>query len=384
MRRPVLTTTHTRIVAFAGVLLLAAACSQDPAGPAEPNLGVPISGEFRGTVFADSFATRDFVAGVSGETTVSVCGPAGTNFDIAIAGVDGASATSNSNCEELTFRAEQARRYTVRVTAVTGQGPFNGCYSNVIARCSARVPVLTDPRVPVDYYVTAEGKTGAALIAELHTIAKRGQVVFSYADIRDSMYANIEDPDNDNVVFDVYLGRAASPLFDRATAVLRDINTEHSWPQSRGAGESPALTDVHHLFPADEGANSRRLNHPFGMVTGTVFWTSPEQPGSPGDVSRLGLNAAQDTVFEVRPSRRGDIARALLYFYVRYKLEPTASFTLVNFNIEEATLMAWARADEPSAYERDRHEIAVRVQRNRNPFVDRPDFLDAIGDFPNQ
>ncbi len=383
MRRSVFHTNPSRVFALAGVLLLAAAC-HDSAGPGEPGLGIPVSGEFRGTVFADSFATRDFVAGRSGETTVSVCGPAGTNFNIAIVGVEGASAATGSHCEELTFRAELAGRYTVRVTAVRGEGPFNGCFSSGIARCRVRVPMRTDPRVPADYYLTAEGKSGTALIAELHTIAKRGHTVFTYADIRDSMYANIEDPDNDNVVIDVYLGRAASPLYNRATAAAASINTEHSWPQSRGAGESPAMSDVHHLFPSDEEANSRRLNHPLGVVTGTIYWTSPAQPGSPGDVSRLGLNAVRDTVFEPRASRKGDVARALLYFYVRYKLDPTPSFTLANFNLEEATLIAWAKADEPSVYERDRHEIAVRVQKNRNPFVDRPDFIDLIGDFPNQ
>lgn len=369
--------------ALAAMLLLGGAACHDPVSPGEPNLGIPRAGEFRGSVVADSFATTDFVAGRSGETTVAVCGPAGSNFDIEIVGVAGAASATTSNCEEVTFDADLGARYTVRVTATSGGGPYLGCYSNAIARCAARVPVAGDPRIPADYYLSAEGRTGAALIAALHEIVKQGHRVLGYNDARDSMYANIEDPDNDNVVIDVYVGRAAANVFNRATALAADINTEHSWPQSRGAETDPANSDVHHLFPSDETANGQRSNYPLGVVTGAVSWESPPQAGS-SERSRLGFSASGQLVFEPRASKKGDLARALLYFYVRYKLAPTSNFSLPNFNIEEATLIMWAKADPPSPYEIERHQLAYRAQGNRNPFVDRPDFLDAIGDFPNQ
>jgi endonuclease I len=204
--------------------------------------------------------------------------------------------------------------------------------------------------------------------------------VLGYTAARDSLYANVDDPDNDDVIEDVYVGRAAARVNSRATAAAANLNTEHAWPQSRGADQDPAMSDLHHLFTSDETANTRRSNNPFGTVSGTVVWSG----GTGTDVSRLGYNGLGELVFEPRPSRRGDIARALLYFYVRYRATPTASFTLANFNREEATLLRWAQEDPPSDFERRRNDLVHRAQGNRNPFVDWPEFVTAIGDFPNQ
>ena len=35
----------------------------------------------------------------------------------------------------------------------------------------------------------------------------------------------------------------------------------------------PEKADIHHLFPTDVNANSRRGSYPFGVVTGTPSWT---------------------------------------------------------------------------------------------------------------
>ena len=129
-------------------------------------------------------------------------------------------------------------------------------------------------------------------------------------------------------------------------------------------------------------ANTQRSSRPFGIVTGTVLYTTPLQPGST-EQSRLGLDAAGRTVFEVRNSKKGDIARAILYFYVRYRSARTPSFSLANFNVEEAVLLRWSQEDPPDDYERARNERVFRGQGNRNPFIDKPSIIFAIGDFPN-
>ena len=166
-----------------------------------------------------------------------------------------------------------------------------------------------------------------------------------------------------------------------ATAATANFNTEHSWPQSKGAQADPAMSDIHHLFPSDASANSERSNLPFGVVV-TPSWTSADPDGD-GDVSKRGLDANNKMVFEPRNAKKGDIARALFYFYVRYKSRPTPGFTLENFTAEEATLIQWAANDPPDAFERQRNALAFRAQGNRNPFIDRPEFVAAIGDFPN-
>jgi endonuclease I len=54
---------------------------------------------------------------------------------------------------------------------------------------------------------------------------------------------------------------------------------------------------------------------------------------------------------------------------------------LDNFWLEEETLIQWAAADPPDAFERQRNSLAFRAQGNRNPFVDRPEFVAAVGVF---
>lgn len=356
------------------------ACSNDePSGPDGPDL--PTSGTFSATVVTGGSATATFVAGRAGTTNVAICGPTGTNFDLV---VGSKASASPSNCERVIFNSVAGQTYTVSVTAVAGTGVLNGCWANTQFLCQIVEPApgTDNPAVPAGYYMAAEGLGGAALIQALHDIVD-GHESFDYTSARDSLYAIIDDWNDDDRITDLYVGRTEA-VSSRATAAAVNFNTEHLWPRSFGADiATPAGTDLHILWTADETANSQRLNHPFGEVVGTAVWTSPAVSGQ-AERSRLGADGAGRTVFEPRPSVRGDVARALLYFYVRYRPEPTSTFSLGNFNVEEQTLIRWARLDPPDAVERARHERVYRVQGNRNPFVDRPQFLASIGDFPNQ
>ena len=355
------------------LLLAVARCGADSSGPTD--LGLPLTGTFTGTVAGGGTAHASIVAGRSGATFVRVCGPDGANFDLV---VGGQRVATPSNCEETTFDAVVGRSYAIQVHAVAGAGAYNGCWSTALVRCTVTIPGPHEA-----YYATAVGKTGQALIDALHQIVRTGHRVLGYEAARDELYADVDDPDNDDTIVDVYLGRAATDVNSRATAAAAGFNTEHAWPRSRGAEQDPALSDLHHLFTADATANSQRLNYAFGEVAGTVIWTGPDASGT-GERSRLGISAAGDTVFEVRRSKRGDVARAIFYFYVRYKKAPTASFLLRNFNREEATLLRWAADDPPDEFERQRNDLIFQAQGNRNPFVDRPEFLTAAGDWPNQ
>jgi endonuclease I len=143
------------------------------------------------------------------------------------------------------------------------------------------------------------------------------------------------------------------------------------------------MSDLNILFSADELANGQRSNHPFGEVTGAVSWTSPAQPGST-ERSRLGVGANGQLVFEPRDSKKGDIARAILYFYTRYSPteDRTASFSLDNYAIEKPILVKWSTDDPPDTFERARNNLVFRAQGNRNPFIDRPDWAGIIVGLP--
>jgi deoxyribonuclease I len=166
----------------------------------------------------------------------------------------------------------------------------------------------------------------------------------------------------------IYTGRLTEPDGSLAPG---GFNTEHSWPQSRGANREPARSDLHHLFPVDAQMNSTRGNFLFGEVTclhGGDDRCNVEKGGS-----ALGRTEDGDLAFEVRKEKRGDIARAQFYFAVRYKLAIPPS--------TEATLKAWHHEDAPDAEETLRNDKIEEQQNNRNPFIDRPEFVDAISDF---
>lgn len=239
----------------------------------------------------------------------------------------------------------------------------------------------TPPAAQISYYTPAQSRCGTALLTALQQLV-RGQRVLGYTSARDSLYAFV-DRGSRTWIVDLYTGRQAIGVTTRATAAQNGINTEHTWPRSRGAEVDPALSDLHHLFSSDSAANERRQNYPYGLVRGTVIWTGPAAAGS-AETSRLGYanGSSGQIVFEPRATVRGDIARGLLYFYLRYNTDRPSGYSLLNFAHERDLLIAWAREDPVDAWERSRNDAVFRAQGNRNPFIDWPELLDLLPTLP--
>jgi endonuclease I len=227
-----------------------------------------------------------------------------------------------------------------------------------------------------DYYKDAAGLQGKALVSALHRIIAPHKDL-GYDKGRDILFATIDDPDEDDRVPELYTGNQVGGVRDRRTAFDRGMNTEHTWPQSLGA-VGAAQADLHHLRPADIKINGSRGSFAYGEVLGKEF---ASWPGSDG-TSRLGNSRANIMVFEPRPSVRGDIARGLLYFYTCYAVDGGASGVpqpdLRNFKLETVYLARWSQADPPDAVERGRNEAIHKVQGNRNPFIDHPEWAEAV------
>ena len=179
----------------------------------------------------------------------------------------------------------------------------------------------------------------------------------------------------------IYTGTTIDEPRESAGAVLQGFNTELSWPQSQFNQQEPIRGDLHHLFPSDEGANNSRSNYDFGMVASTT-------PANP--VSVLGLNATGAMVYQVRPERRGDIARAHFYLAARYRYDTTVvdgfddDVNATNGSIntfEESVLRQWHLDDPVDDLERQRNNRIEGYQRNRNPFVDWPQLVGRVTDF---
>lgn len=388
------------LVAVAVLAFGVAACSDDE-DPLAPGLGIAETRTDSGFLTpAASINSFGFAANRTGPVFVKVCGETTSNVDIAAitnsrgpasARVADTLARSSSGavgaCESLTIAATAGTTYRVVVNPVGGFGRWRACYSYTESDCTATVAF--------DYYA---GVTSALrdqpLIDALAAAVGAGQRTFQYDSARGWLYQSVDDPDSNNVITDVYVGRSANiirrvldgPDNDATDA---NFNAEHIWPQSCGANveastnaPNGARGDLHNLISSDGPANSARSNNPFGPVTGTpTFTTTP--PAGVTEVSRRGPGAGGAVFFEPRASRRGDIARAIFYFYVRYAATNPDSVSLANFNREEATLRQWHAADPVDDFERARNDVVYLVQRNRNPFVDQPDLLARIADFPD-
>ncbi|OIQ20555.1 MAG: hypothetical protein BM556_01030 [Bacteriovorax sp. MedPE-SWde] len=150
------------------------------------------------------------------------------------------------------------------------------------------------------------------------------------------------------------------------------INCEHTWPQSRfntGYSKSLQKNDLHHLYPVKSNANSVRSNIIFGEVIGKDL-------GPNCTVSRRGVMdypGSKAKAFEPPKNHRGDVARAIFYFSVRYDSPVTES--------EEFYLRRWHKEDPISQEERIRNDKIFAIQKNRNPFVDDETLVDQIKDF---
>ena len=180
------------------------------------------------------------------------------------------------------------------------------------------------------------------------------------------MYASI-----DNVggwVECVYTGRTAY-FNTRAGATANGFNCEHTWPQSFSDEAEPMRSDIFHLYPTDETANSRRADLDFGIVT-TVSWTVGG--------SKLGTDAQGQQVFEPRDVHKGNVARSHFYYAIRYN---GLYNEYVNPTKMETHLRAWHVSDPVDSAEQARNQHIYTLQHNRNPFIDHPELVDRISSF---
>jgi len=125
-----------------------------------------------------------------------------------------------------------------------------------------------------------------------------------------------------------------------------------------------AKSDLHHLFPVMARNNSRRGNRPFCEVE-VVRWS---EEGSKSGDSRHGTSC-----FEPPDRHKGDLARAMLYFSIRYSKEIDLE--------QEEFFRLWSQSDQVSPQENERNDEIESIQDNRNPFVDLAFLVHLIDDF---
>lgn len=141
-------------------------------------------------------------------------------------------------------------------------------------------------------------------------------------------------------------------------------NCEHVVPQSWFEKREPMRGDIHHLFACESGCNSFRGNTPYFDFSDF------------NEVVRDKCGKREENKFEPGAGK-GAVARAVLYFLLRYPGE-------INRTNEEykpdriATLLKWHEENKVTDHERHRNQAIFKVQGNRNPLIDHPEWADEI------
>lgn len=97
-------------------------------------------------------------------------------------------------------------------------------------------------------------------------------------------------------------------------------------------------SDLHHLYACDIQENSARGATPYGKF--------------------------------VPKGGKGEVARATLYFMLRY---PEVRLPYKGKSLQ--LLKDWSAQDPPDARERHRNSEVQKAQGNRNPFIDHPEWV---------
>ncbi|MDN3248294.1 endonuclease [Streptomyces sp. ZSW22] len=223
------------------------------------------------------------------------------------------------------------------------------------------------------YYKDAVGKTGDSLKSSLHTIIS-DQTKLSYSAVWDALKVTDQDPaDSGNVIL-LYSGISRSKSLNGGDT--GDWNREHVWAKSHGdfgTATGPG-TDIHHLRPEDVRVNSVRGNKDFDN-------------GGSGFTDSGGSLTDSDS-FEPRDAVKGDVARMIFYMAVRYEGGDGWADLEVNGSVDNGSspyigkldvLKQWNDGDPPDAFEQRRNQVIYDdYQHNRNPFVDHPEWVEAI------
>jgi len=148
-------------------------------------------------------------------------------------------------------------------------------------------------------------------------------------------------------------------------------NREHVFAKSRAnpdleTNDPGPGTDVHNLRAADGQMNRYRWNFVFGSGSGNSILI--DDNFYPGD------------------EFKGDVARIIMYMYLRYptQCEP------VNIGAGDTTFAAdmpdifleWNQEDPVSEFEMNRNDVIFSFQGNRNPFIDNPYLATLIWNGP--
>lgn len=252
-------------------------------------------------------------------------------------------------------------------------------------------PFLCIAQIPAYYAPIDFSQSGNALKNQLTTLITNTHTTnlpytaTGTTDVWDALSQTDLNPNNTNNVLLVYGWNDTDT--DITNDHSRDKNAqchtsscsglwvrEHVFPRSLGTpnlGFEVAGADAHHLRSIDSGRNGTRGNRKFEDGTGSIIsYVTLAGNWYPGD------------------EWRGDVARMIMYMYVRYPTQcapvsvGVGSTSYSNFGDIPNLFLSWNAIDPVSTYEINRNNILNNLQGNRNPFIDNPYLATVIWNGP--
>ncbi|GGG33111.1 hypothetical protein GCM10011344_37540 [Dokdonia pacifica] len=221
--------------------------------------------------------------------------------------------------------------------------------------------------------------TGLDLYLELQLKLSVFNEDYTYGDVRDSFLITDVDPTNSNDVLLVYGFNDTDG--DCTTDRTRDsdnfggdpceYNREHVFPRSRSEppmgdavnSATGIVADPHNLRPSDVQRNGNRGSKKFDNGS-----------GNSGDVNSGNWYPGDEW--------KGDVARIIMYMYVRYGEQCLPEFTGIGSTQGDTDMLQvflnWNVEDPVSEVEQQRNPQLEIEYGSRNPFIDNPSFATLI------
>ena len=211
-----------------------------------------------------------------------------------------------------------------------------------------------------DYYASIDANlSGNDLLSALRTVVNSGTLSFSYDWSR--FEAADEDPENSSNVIMIYARTSVKK--SAHVSGSKGWNREHTFPDSKMSNAN-ADDDNHIIYASDCKVKSARSNIKMGVVT-----TGSTIEDSYGNATTCKKTS---NLFDPNNVARGIVARSTMYAAAMYGYD-----VLDNFESYE-TLINWHLEYTVSSFDIGRNEKVFARQKNRNPFVDHPEYACKI------
>ena len=253
------------------------------------------------------------------------------------------------------------------------------------------LPFLCIAQIPAYYSTIDFSQTGDNLKNQLTTLITNTHTTnlpytaTGTTDTWDALYQTDLNPSNTNNVLliygwndsdsDITNDYSRDKTFSCHTSSCSGLWVrEHVYPRSLGTpnlGFEFAGADAHHLRSIDSDRNNSRSNRKF-------------EEGSGIDMSYITIAGN----WYPGNQWKGDIARMIMYMYVRYPSQclpnnvGVGSTSYSNFGDMPNVFLDWNAQDPVSQYEINRNNILNTIQGNRNPFIDNPYLATIIWNGP--